>query len=96
MSRGQPAGEDSLALDDGTPLPPELGEFRTMLQLALTASAAAAEPASEPLTALRVRKAAEMRECLMAFDDAVIFLHDRLLDHEALCRYAPAATATWK
>jgi hypothetical protein len=77
-----------LRLDDGTPLPPELADFRTMLQLARAAAAVeAAEPAvSVDLTALRLQKASEMRDCLMAFDDAVVFLHERLLEHEALCR----------
>lgn len=79
--------DEQLHLDDGTPLPPELADFRTMLQLARAAAVEAAEPAiSVDLAALRQQKASEMRDCLMAFDDAVVFLHDRLLDHEALCR----------
>jgi hypothetical protein len=79
--------DERLRLDDGTALPPELADFRSMLLLARAAAEEAAEPAvSVDLARLHQQKALEMRDCLMSFDDAVIFLHDRLLDHEALCR----------
>ena len=87
MRDGVALSEEVLRLDDGTLLPSVLAEFRTMWQLARDAADEAAQPAiSADLAALRRHKAAELQECLRSFDDAVVFLHDRLLDHEALCR----------
>merc|ERR1712087_550549 len=81
--------EELLRLDDGPPLPSELTEFRTLLQMqtALIAEAAAdKEPGGSPISAFRMKKMEQIRDCLDEFDDSVIFLHDRLLDHERMCR----------
>lgn len=42
------------------------------------------------LRALSDVKAEYVGECLLAFDDGLLFLHDRLLDHERLCRQLDA------
>ena len=90
--------EELLRLDDGTTLPPELAEFRALLTLqAQLLAEEAAQPraagdgddALDAYGALRVAKLSHVRDCLLEFDDAVLFLHDRLLDHERMCRSAP-------
>ena len=82
--------EELLRLDDGTPLPVELAELRTLLTLQASVAGEADLPSdcasSEPLAALRREKAAGLRDVLMGFDDSILFLHDLLLDHERLCR----------
>jgi len=90
--------EERLRLDDGTLLPMALTELRAMLQLhsSLLAEAAAedGQQAADPEEAerdeahreLRALKLDTVADCLMEFDDAMLFLHDKLLDHEADCR----------
>ena len=90
---GLPA-EELLRLDDGTPLPPELAELRTLLQvhasLAGVVGGGGDDDDDERLRALQEAKAEKLRDCLMLFDDFVLFLHDRVLDHEALVRRVTA------
>lgn len=91
---GLPA-EELLRLDDGTALPAELAELRSMLQLHQSLMGASERAASddpeeealaERLAALHAAKAEQVRDCLLAFDDGLLFLHDRLLDHEVLVK----------
>ena len=82
--------EELLRLDDGTPLPVELAELRTLLTLRASVAGDQADMSdcadAESLAALRREQAAGLRDCLMGFDDSILFLHDLLLDHERLCR----------
>ena len=85
--------EEMLRLDDGTPLPAELSELRALLQLH-SATAAEAQPnadADDPeqaaqLAALASAKADMLRDCLLEFDEGMLLMHDKLLDHEALVK----------
>ncbi len=80
--------EERLRLDDGTVLPRALSELRSLFQMhsSLVAEAAADPDTSRELADLREAKLQTVRECLMEFDDAMLFIHDKLLDHEADCR----------
>ena len=90
---GLDAADELLRLDDGTPLPPELSEIRSLMLLKSELEGApAAEPSAEEnsspgaarLAALQAQKAAHVADCLLAFDDASLFLHERVLEHERL------------
>jgi len=90
---GLDAADELLRLDDGTPLPPELSEIRSLMLLKSELEGApAAEPSAEEnsspaaarLVALQAQKAAHVADCLLAFDDASLFLHERVLEHERL------------
>ena len=83
---GLDANDELLRLDDGTPLPPELSEIRSLMLLKSELEGApAAEPSAEEnsspgaarLAALQAQKAAHVADCLLAFDDASLFLHER-------------------
>ena len=90
--------EELLRLDDGTPLPEELTELRALLQLQATfvsrRDEADTDGEDEPdarercdrLAALRQQQRQHLNECLLGFDDSVLFLHARLLEHEKLER----------
>lgn len=94
--------EELLRLDDGTPLPPELTELRALLQLQASFVQSRNEeneedalehgeepPApgrSERLAALREQQRQHLNECLLEFDDSLLFLHSLLLEHEKLER----------
>ena len=41
-------------------------------------------PGAARLAALQAQKAAHVADCLLAFDDASLFLHERVLEHERL------------
>ena len=84
--------EELLRLDDGTPLPAALTELRSLLNLH---AAAAAEPvvqsdddpeAAARLAAIAASKADMLRDCLLDFDEGLLLLHDKLLDHESLVK----------
>ena len=85
--------EELLRLDDGTPLPAALTELRSLLQLH---AAATSEPVVEPddddpqaaarLAELAATKADMLRDCLLDFDEGMLLLHDKLLDHEQLVK----------
>ncbi|KAL1520718.1 hypothetical protein AB1Y20_022287 [Prymnesium parvum] len=95
--------EELLRLDDGTLLPPELTEIRSLLQL--QASLLSHSPSDEEglfvpeaglsedelqrtakLHALHAMKAEYVADCLLGFDEGLLFLHDKVLDHERLVR----------
>ena len=93
--------EELLRLDDGTLLPEELTELRTLLQLQASflgrggeAEEAENEDLADPaarargerLAALREQQRQHLNDCLLAFDDSVLFLHAQLLEHEKLGR----------
>ena len=94
--------EELLRLDDGTLLPEELTELRTLLQLQAsfvgrggeTEEAESDEDLADPaarargerLAALREQQRQHLNDCLLAFDDSVLFLHAQLLEHEKLGR----------
>jgi hypothetical protein len=94
--------EELLRLDDGTLLPEELTELRTLLQLQASfvgrggeaeeeesdedLSDPAARARGERLVALREQQRQHLNDCLLAFDDSVLFLHAQLLEHEKLGR----------
>ena len=93
--------EELLRLDDGTLLPPELAELRSLLQLQASLLTPAAdddlqldneEPTENELRsraklhALHTMKAEYVSDCLMAFDESLLFLHDKVLDHERLVK----------
>ena len=94
--------EELLRLDDGTLLPEELTELRTLLQLQASfvgrggeaeeaeSDEDLADPAArarcERLAALREQQRQHLNDCLLAFDDSVLFLHAQLLEHEKLGR----------
>ena len=94
--------EELLRLDDGTLLPPELAELRALLQLQASfvqsrneeneedALEHGEEPPvpgrSERLAALREQQRQHLNECLLEFDDSLLFLHSLLLEHEKLER----------
>ena len=94
--------EELLRLDDGTLLPEELTELRTLLQLQAsfvgrggeTEEAESDEDLADPaararcerLAALRKQQRQHLNDCLLAFDDSVLFLHAQLLEHEKLGR----------
>ena len=86
--------EEMLRLDDGTLLPPEITELRTLLALHSLDSSAGpsdvdvdADPERrEMYAALSAAKADALRDCLLGFDEGLLLLHDKLLDHEALCK----------
>ena len=92
------AEEELLRLDDGTLLPAELTELRSLLQLHAAArtendeaQAALSGLTDDPehaaqLAQLAAAKAEMLRDCLLAFDEGMLLLHDKLLDHEALCK----------
>ena len=93
--------EELLRLDDGTVLPAELAELRSLLQLQATLLAPVPdddlllddeEPSEDELRskaklhALHTVKAEYVTDCLMAFDECLLFLHDKVLDHERLVK----------
>ena len=97
--------EELLRLDDGTPLPPQLAELRALLQLHSSVGNATEATALPPeggtsdeseettarLAELAAAKAEMLRDCLLDFDESMLILHDKLLDHEALCKRLQAA-----
>ena len=82
--------EEQLRLDDGTPLPAELAELRSLLTiqagLAREVAEGGAEGGDSSLAALRAGQSAQLRECLLDYDDSVLFLHDLVIDHDRLCK----------
>ena len=100
--------EELLRLDDGTLLPEEVTELRTLLQLQVSfvgreeeadeanededkdEDAAAARARGVRLAALREQQRRHLNDCLLAFDDSVLFLHSQLLEHEKLGRRVSA------
>jgi len=82
--------EELLRLDDGTRLPAELAELRTLLELHSTSSVFDGDDVDDAsrnqMAALQVAKAEALRDCLLGFDEGILLLHDKLLDHEALCK----------
>jgi len=88
--------EELLRLDDGTILPHALAELRALLQLHQASSSEPVlfdEAASTDnpectarLAALAEAKAEALQDLLLGFDEGILLLHDKLLDHEALCR----------
>ena len=70
--------EELLRLDDGTPLPAQLTELRSLLQLhALAASTEIVAPdddpdAAERLAELAATKAEMLRDCLLDFDEGLL------------------------
>ena len=87
--------EERLRLEDGTLLPPELTELRALLELTAASSASSAVPAPEAdadpehaaqLAAIATAKADMLRDCLLEFDEGMLLLHDKLLDHEQLVK----------
>ena len=88
--------EELLRLDDGTPLPAALTELRSLLQLHAAATsgpviAPADDGDDDPQAAARLAelaatKADMLRDCLLDFDEGMLLLHDKLLDHEQLVK----------
>ena len=88
--------EELLCLDDGTPLPAELTELRSLLQLHSAFAGDDAPPEPEPsdddpdaasrLAEIASAKADMLRDCLLDFDEGMLLLHDKLLDHERLVK----------
>ena len=86
--------DELLRLDDGTPLPVELAELRSLLELHSLAGATdeddmiAVDDASgrKLLDEIAAAKADALRDCLLGFDEGILLLHDKLLDHEAMCK----------
>ena len=90
--------EELLRLDDGTRLPAELTELREMLKL-FAAATAEAQPSADAdedpehasqLAAIASAKADMLRDCLLDFDEGMLMMHDKLLDHEALVKQLQA------
>ena len=85
--------EELLRLDDGTRLPAELSELRTLLQMH-AAAAAEAQPTADSddpehasqLAAIACAKADMLRDCLLGFDEGMLLMHDKLLDHERMVK----------
>ena len=83
--------EELLRLDDGTLLPEELTELRTLLQLQASfvgrggemeevesdedLADSAARARRDRLSMLREQQRRHLNDCLLAFDDSVLFLH---------------------
>lgn len=90
--------EELLRLDDGTPLPPELSELRALLELHTSFAseeASSADTSDDPehaaqLAAIASAKINMLRDSLLAFDEGLLLLHDKLLDHERLVRQLAA------
>lgn len=83
--------EELLRLDDGTCLPAELAELRSLLELTFmtcgdSVQAEADDETSSELLSLSASKSEVLRDCLLSFDESVLLLHDKVLDHEALCK----------
>ena len=96
--------EELLRLDDGTRLPAELTELRSLLELHSMAAGTGERvafdadniegqnadgcdsAARDKLAALAAAKAEALSSCLLGFDEGILLLHDKVLDHEALCR----------
>jgi hypothetical protein len=88
--------EELLRLDDGTLLPSELAELRSLLQLHSMALGGSDNPGESEeegvgehaaqLAVLADAKTDMLRDCLLEFDESILLLHDKLLDHEALCK----------
>lgn len=78
--------EELLRLDDGTVLPVELAELRTLLQLHQAQHSSSDETDDPRLAAIAEAKAEAMRDLLLGFEENILLLHDKLLDHEVQCR----------